>query len=179
VFPEDQLLLAAFWVSAAGVLGGYVTLFLLARRPVTLRLGRLEWFFLAVLGARLGIILLGYPLETAADMVLFGATLLAAVGCRMGSRVWLVRAKADTLREQLETACRGLFLGCAEPHPGHFAFTAKGGTWHLRMVRLGQRLLVVVLPRAVVPGKIALLVHWLSKQYPGPLPRFHINLVKE
>jgi hypothetical protein len=179
VFPEELVWLAVFWWVATGVLAVYLALFLLARRPVALRLGRLEWFALTVIVFRLGMVLMGYPLEALADMTWFGITLLAAVALRFGSRAWLVRAEAGTLREQIETACRGLFLECAEPAPGEFVFTHKGNRWRLCVRGFGKQTQLVILPRVVGPGKVALLVHWLSKQYPGPIPRIRIVLKKE
>ena len=125
----------------------------------------------AVLAARLGLIAAGYPLKAGMDWSLTGAVLLGAAGLRLGARVWLVRGGGEELREQIRYACRGLFLECEEPEQGRFAFCAKGMRRHLRTLALGRRLQLVVLPRPGGHAKITLLTQWLSKQYPGPIPR--------
>jgi hypothetical protein len=76
-------------------------------------------------------------------------------------------------------ACSRLFLNCSESQPGDFALTAKERTWRLRIVKLSHRVQLVILPAAAGPGKVSLLVQWFSKQYPGPVPRFHIVLKQE
>jgi hypothetical protein len=172
-------MVAGFWGSATGVLAVYVGLFIVTRRDVTLRPRRLGWLAVIVLGIRLALLLFGEPLETPIDVGLMGIAVAGATGLLPCARVWLFRAQAETLRQQLQTACAGLFLGLDEPMPGRFQFTAKAGTWRLRMVELSKRVQLVVLPRVAGPGKVTLLVQWLSKQYPGPVPRVHIVLKKE
>jgi hypothetical protein len=54
--------------------------------------------------------------------------------------------------------------------------TTKGNTQLLRSVRLSQRWTFVVLPRRRGRDKISLLIGWLEKQYPGPIPRLRIVL---
>jgi hypothetical protein len=171
--------LAVLWGAAAGLAVLYVLLFLLARRPVSLRPPRLGWPALAVFVVRIGLIPLGCPVTSLLDGVLLAAAGLAGVGLTPAQRLWLLRAEAPGLREQIETACRGLFLQFAEAAPGRFTLTAKAGTWHLRTLPLSRRVQLIVLPRAEGPGKLALLLHWLSKQYPGPVPRLHFTLDKE
>lgn len=167
-----------WWVAAAGG-AVYALLFILARRPVALRVGRLGWLLLAVFVVRLGLLLMGYPLATWPDASLAGTAMLGAICCRLGTRIWLVRGGADDLRQQIETACRGLFLVCQEPQQGRFLLTAKGRTRRLQVLRIGRRLQFVVVPRPGGQGKVRLLVNWLSKQYPSAVPRLHIVLRKE
>lgn len=155
------------WATVAAGLG-YIALFLLARRPVSLRAARLGGIAAAALVLRL-ILTAWHPLA-GADRGLVVMLLLAAVALRWGSRVWLVRATMAALRAQIEEACRRLFLACEAPAPGRFLLTARGDGRRLRVLTLGHRLQLVVLPRAAGHGKAALLVRWLSKQYPGPLP---------
>jgi hypothetical protein len=184
VFPEGALLFAGFWGTAAGVVAIYVALFLLARREVTLRPRRLGWFAVIILGIRVAIMMFGDPLDKPVDIglvdtVLTGFVVAGAAGLLPCGRVWLFKTEFQTLRNQLQTACSGLFLACAEPLPGHFQFTAKAGTWRLRIIGISKRVQLVVLPRVAGPGKVTLLVQWLSKQYPGPVPSVHIVLKKE
>jgi hypothetical protein len=175
---DGSVVLAGFWCGAAAVLMAYVALFLLSRRATALRLGRLGWLALAVAGLRL-VLALVHPPTTALDWALSGTALGSGLALRLGARAWLVRAEAETLRLQIQTACRGLFLGCAEAEPGRVHLTAKAGSWQLRIMRISQRLQLVCLPHVAGPGKAALLVHWLSKQYPGPVPRIRVVLKKE
>ena len=164
-----------FWLAAAGTAASYIALFLLARRAVALRLGRLRWLALAVLALRLA--LLGaYPLATAFDACFSALGLLSLAGLWLGARTWLLRATAEDVREQIETGCRGLFLVCAEPERGRFVLTAKGTTTQLRMRSLGRRMMCLRVPRLAGQRKVELLIQWLSKQYPGPVPRITIVL---
>jgi hypothetical protein len=175
---DGSVVLAGFWWGVAGILAVYITLFLLSRRPAALRLGRLGWLALTVVGLRL-VLGLVYPPAAPLDWALSGTVLASGLALRLGARVWLVREEAATLRQQIETACRGLFLGCTEAQPGHLLLTAKAGTWPLRIVRISPRLQLVRVPHVAGPGKAALLVHWLAKQYPGPVPRIRVVLKKE
>ena len=73
----------------------------------------------------------------------------------------------------------GLFLDWAEPQRGTFEFKARGKSARMPWRRLGRRLQLVCVPRVWEPGKLFLLFGWLSKQYPGPIPRVRIFLKKE
>jgi len=179
VSPEGSLRLVGLWSSAAVALAAYLALFFLAHRPVTLRLRRLGGLALVIAGVRLTLVPLGDSLANRTDIGLTGIALLGGVGLWLGGRVWLVRGETAVLREEVRMACDGLFLECAEPRAGLFVFTTKVGTWRLRLLALSRRMQLVVLPRVDVPSKVALLVQWLSKQYPGPVPRLHIVLRKE
>jgi hypothetical protein len=173
VFPDG------LWWGAAAVLAAYTLLFLLTRRPVSLRPRRLGCLVLVAGGLRLILLLCGYPLERFGEQILTGAVLLSGVALLLSARIWLLRVAREALREQIEMACRGLFLECKEPAPGDFHLSARGKTWRLRMVSLSRRTQLILLPRVTEPGKVALLVQWLSKQYPGPVPKIHIKLKKE
>jgi hypothetical protein len=179
VFPEGSFALAGLWWGAAVVWAVYFALFLLAHRPVTLRLLRLGGLALVVAGLRLLLIPCGDSLANPLDIGLTVLTVLGGVVLWCCGRVWLARAEATMLREQIHTACRGLFLEYSEPRTGHLLLAARGGTWRLRLVGLSPRVQLVVLPPVTGPSKAALLLHWLSKQYPGPVPRLHIVLKKE
>jgi hypothetical protein len=175
----QRAVLWGFWPAAGVLLAGYVGLFLAARRPVSLRPGRLAAFAAAALAARLLLLALGASWAGPLDLALAAGSAAGAAGLLLARGNWLLRAEADALRQQLQYAGRGLFLPHAEPSPGLLVFTAKGSSWRLRLTELGRRLQRVGLPRPPVTGKMALLVHWLSKQYPGPVPRLRITLTKE
>ena len=154
----------------------YGGVFLATPRPASLRLARLGWMGFAIILLRLGLVVQGYRLDPGFDVGMAGATLLGALSCRLGARLWLVRAALEELHEQIATACRGLFLGCEELVPGHLLLSAKGIQRRLRIVSLGSRMQLLILPGATEQGKVALLIDWLSKQYPGPVPRLRIVL---
>lgn len=111
-----------------------------------------------------------------AELILFYLLLLLALLLLPGSEWWLVRADAATVQERIAAGCAGLFLTC-EPLPGvGVRLIARGVESRLRLVPLGKRLTGVTLPRPGGKGKVALLVNWLTKQYPGSLPRLRIRL---
>ena len=131
---------------------------------------------LAVLVVRAGLLLAGFLPEPWIDASLAGIVILFAVSRPWTARVWLIRVTAKDFREQIGTACRGLFLPCEEEQHGRFLFSAAGSTLNLRMYSIGRRLQLVVLPPVAGQGKVTLLVSWLSKQFPGPVPRVRIIL---
>jgi hypothetical protein len=168
------MLAETLWAVGTVVVGGYVLLFVLARRPVTLRLARIGCLLTTILGLRLVLAVTGVTFQGTLEVI--GTLLLgvAAVALILGWRVWLVRATADELREQIQTACRGLFLGVQEVQ-GRLQLATPGKP-SIRLRRLASRMLLMVLCRVTGSGKVALLCSWLAKQYPGPVPRLRIIL---
>src|SRR5262245_41281452 len=164
-----------FWGITAGLTACYLLLFLLARRPVSLRPGRLAVLAGLAVGLRLVLLACGEALESPLDRALSGLALAAAVGLVLLRRAWLVRSSAAALREELGLACRGLFLDMQEPREGRIRLVGRG-EHELRMIEVGKRLQVLVLGPVPGPGKVALLLNWLAKQYPGPVPRVRIVL---
>jgi hypothetical protein len=168
------MLAETFWAAAVAP-GGYLLLFVLARRPVALRPARLGGLLAGLAGLRLVLAAAGVPLQGSPEVI--GTAVLggAAMALALARRAWLVRATGQELREQIRTACRGLFLGVQETPVGRLQLVALGkptiGLW-----RLAARVQLMVLCRAPGPGKIALLCGWLAKQYPGPVPRLRIIL---
>ena len=75
------------WLAGAVLVGGYLLLFLLARRPVALRPARVGGLLLAVGVARLGLAAGGVPLENPSDRI---ATVLVAVAVPVA--VWVAVA---------------------------------------------------------------------------------------
>ena len=130
----------------------------------------------AVLALRAGLAMLCHPVQAGRDASLAVTALVGAASLAFGARIWLVRTTGEELREQITTACRGLFLEWEESLPGRFVFSAKGETRQLRTRELGDRMQLVVLPRLAGHRKVALLLDWLSKQYAGPIPRVPIVL---
>ena len=169
------MLAETLWTAGAVVMGGYVLLFLLVKRPVSFRLGRFGWLLAIIVALRLLVVMVGVPVSSPLEwigIVLAGVTVLALLLAR---RVWLVRASAEELREQLETAFRGLFLTVRESLPGRLHL-ASNGKPILRLWRLAPRVQLMICSGAAEPGKVALFYSWLAKQYPGPVPRLRIIL---
>jgi len=173
---NGSILPGVLWCAAAAAGVAYTVLFLLARRPAAIRLGRVGLALCVVLAFRLILLGVGHPVATVWEAVVAGVALVGAVGFGLARRVWLVNVTAEEFREQVQMSCRGLFLPCAEAAPGHFLLTAKEGSWPLRLRRLSRRMQLVVGPCPGGRGKATLFVHWLSKQYPGPMPRVRIIL---
>jgi hypothetical protein len=168
--PNGLYLLAA----AAGAV--YGTLFLCARRAVALRAGRLAAAGLCLLLLRLIFVVVGYPLDGWLDAALVVAILPSSFVCLRYRRVWLMRVSLEELREQIASACRGLFLSFEEPSQGQFLFTAQGSTDEIRVLSLTSHIQLVRLPRCRRQSKVGLLVRWLSKQYAAALPTVRIIL---
>lgn len=173
---EDLLLPNGLWLAATAVGFVYIMPFLLARRPVAIRAQRLAVMGLIVLVLRLVWIAAGFKLKGLLDVTLLVATLLGTVGLVLWRHAWITRSGLDEFREQVESACRGLFLVFEEPVRGHFLLTDKGNTHTLQALSLTSRMQVVLLPSHTRRSKVALLESWLSRQYPGPFPRMSIQL---
>jgi hypothetical protein len=164
-----------YWWTGAATLGGYVLLFALARRPVSLRPRRVGALLAATTVLRLALVPFGSPLEVPGELVLLAAAGALTVPLLLMPHFWLVRATGAELRQQIRTACRGLFLGVEEKTPGRLILTARGNAvLGVRRWTAGVQWLALCCPPG--PGKVALLCAWLSKQYPGPVPRLRFVL---
>ncbi len=179
MFPGRVPLVAGYWIAAAAVGTVYLLLFVLTSRLVSLRPRRLGVYVLVVLAGRLALVAAGRPAPALPEAVGGIVGLVAGVLLVRCERWWLLRAEAGVLRAQVEGACRGLFLECTEPAPGRLVLTAKGRSHSLRLIALSRRLQAALVPPTKGPGKVALFVAWLSKQYPGPVPRIRVVLKKE
>jgi hypothetical protein len=164
------------WVIFAAALATYLLL-AAVRQNVSLRLARLGWLAAAA-------VLVRAMLLPASSMGLWewlplGACAAAAVAAPFASRIWFVRAMQDEFRERLYDACRGLRLELCASSPDRMELVERQQAHSLRVRSLSKGWIVIHLPRATRPSKVALLVDWLSKQYPGPVPRIHIQLSGE
>lgn len=163
-----------YWGSAAALAAAYVAMFLVARGPVSLRLGRLGWPVLALAGMRLVLRGMGLPFQNSVDSWLVLVAAMGAIVLLVEQHIWFIRVERDDLCQQIRQACRGLFLTCEETAPGQFRLTAKDHTYLLGTWPLCRRVQRLRLPVAAGPGKVTLLVQWLAKQFPGPVPRVRI-----
>jgi len=166
------------WLTGAGLLAVYALLVILARRPVGLRTARLGWLVLFVAALRLLLIPVGYPMRGTVEWIAWCGTLAAALIMKSCRRLWIVRVTADSLCEQVRWACNGLFLPCTE-HERTFRLGHHGASRILTFVSLSRNWQVLVLPKRGGSAKVVLLLDWLSKQYPGPLPRIRFVLKRE
>jgi hypothetical protein len=161
------------WLAGAGALAVYALLVILSRRPVGLRLARL-----GVAALRLLLVARGYPMREALEWVAWSGTLAAALIMNMCRRLWIVRVTADSLCEQVRWACAGLFLACAEDEKT-FRLGQQAADQILTFVSLSRNWQLLLLPKPGGSAKVVLLLDWLSKQYPGPLPKIRLVLKRE
>jgi hypothetical protein len=166
------------WMTGAGGLAVYALLVILSRRPVGLRMARLGWLVLIVAALRLLLVPRGYPMRETLEWVAWSGTLAAALIMNRCRRLWIVRVTADSLCEQVRWACTGLFLPCTE-HQKTFRLGHQEAGQILTFVSLSRNWQVLVLPKRGGPAKVVLLLNWLSKQYPGPLPRIRLVFKRE
>jgi hypothetical protein len=175
--PNNLSLISWIWAGAGITLSIYVALFLVLRRPASLRPARLAVFVAAPLAARLAL-LPWQPILGTWDWL---AIIIAGTSIQsflIIFRTWLVREGEAPLTDQLSEACRRLFLDYTTPFLGTWVFSARGKTYRLQKTRLGGPFLLLRLPPVKSPGKPALLFDWLSKAYPGPVPRIRIVLTR-
>ena len=161
------------------VVAAYVGLFVLARGPATLRLRRLGSMLLAVAFLRVSALVAGLNVTGRTESVLMVSILVVGLLLLAAKRIWFFRIGAGTLRAQIDAACQRLFLPMEEPMPGRLQFTTKKRVRWLHMWPLGRRFLLAALPPVPDRDKVKLLLDWLSKQYPGPIPRIRIILKEE
>jgi hypothetical protein len=101
---------------------------------------------------------------------------LIVVGTFFGMRrVYLVRARPQSVRATIDEASRRLMLSKEEPQPGVLLLGVKGILVPVRLIRVGGCTLILF-PRPPGPGKLTLFFDWLSKRYPGPIPRVRVSL---
>jgi hypothetical protein len=161
------------WATAALLVLVYVGLFLLARQPVSLRPFRLAILLGFFVLLRLVLLWAEWPSRPEWCLILL---MVVLCGCFLGLHsYWLMRITNEEMRQQVQTACRGLFLTLEEPHPGCLVLRAR--TEHrLRLASLGRRLQLFVRCAHPGTGKVGLFLDWIAKQNPGPVPRVSITL---
>ena len=166
------------WI-ASGAIALYMTLFVFAAQPVSVRFSRLADMMLLVTAVRAGMILVGFPFEPTVDMSLALIAIGLLVSRRQMDRAWLVRIPAGDVGRRIATGCHRLFLEYEEQADGRFVFTAGGTTSQLRLFAIGKRLQLILLPPSNGHAKVTLLASWLAKQFPGPVPRIKIVFRKD
>lgn len=161
---------------AGAVPAVYLGLFLVGRGAATLRLARFGWILLTVAatGMMLATIWYGRGLAQLKLPAALLALSFALIGAR---RFWVFRAHASELQAALRFACQRLFLPFTESAGNGFVLMEGGKeARRLRFLWSARGYALVMLPPPSGRGKVALLLRWLSKQYPGPIPKIHIVL---
>jgi hypothetical protein len=125
---------------------------------------------------RLSLIVVGFKLDgtTLVLSILFGVIVLALA--LTGRRPVFVHAPEEAVRDEIDEACRRLFIQKEEPRRGEIRLTAKANAVTLWLMPQGRSSVVFLLPRSIPPGKLTLFFDWLRKRYPGPIPRIRVNL---
>jgi hypothetical protein len=144
------------------------------RTNVSLRPLRLGWFAAATVLGRVTLLFVSW-IEWW-EWLPIASCLIAVAVASWFQFIWLVRAEDDEFRRRLYDACRGLRLEYRESAPDSLDLVERQRHHRLCVADLGRGWVLVRLPRAVRHSKVALLVDWLAKQYPGPVPRIHICL---
>jgi len=164
------------WVIFAVALATYLLL-AVVRQNVSLRPGRLGALAAAAVVGRA--LLLPASSIGPWEWLPLGGCAVAAAVAPFADRIWLVRVSLDEFRQRFDDACRGLRLELRQSCPNRVELVERQQMYSLQMTSLSKGWLLIHLPRATRPSKVALLVDWLSKQYPGPVPRIHIHLSRE
>lgn len=161
---------------AAVIAASEILFFIFSQRPIAVRLTRVGVFGLFFGLLRLLLWVIGYSWLGWWDYGSTVALLLLAVASFPARRIWLVRSLHEQFLEQVQAACRGLFIRYQQINPGQATLSTKSDTFQLYAIQLFSRFQLVVLPRPTGRDKILLLLKWLHKQYSGPIPRLRIVL---
>lgn len=172
-WPEVVLWAAVFlaWL-------GHNLLFRFARRPCGLRRYRWGWFAWLAVHVRAGLVFIGYPVTAWWDCGFFAIANFVALNIWLGKDEIYIHDDVAEVRDKIANACSRLFLTPERKTPDHYVFITADGAWNMYLIE-GHRIHRLLLPPLRAGGKVALLVQWLLKQYPGPFPRIKIVLTKE
>ena len=157
----------------------YVVFFLLARRPTAIRCSRIGQLIVLLITFSA---LLTFVVTGSHDSVNWPLTisfLLAGICLCLLSQIFLVRLTADQFQALVHTGSARLLLVCETTGARHVTLTGRSRTATVRSFPVAPRILIAFMPVAHPRDKIALLIHWLPKVLPGPLPRIRIVLKKK
>lgn len=162
------------WVLSPLVI--YLLFFLLAQRPTAVsctRIGQLL-VFLTILTTLLAVLVMEFDdLENWLLNIFF---LVAGICLWPLSRISLVRLTTDQYQALVQTGSARLLLTCETTESSHLTLTGRTRTASIHLYPIAPRILIAVTPTVHFQDKITLLVHWLPKVLPGPLPRLRIVL---
>ena len=87
-----------------------------------------------------------------------------------------MRLATDQFQELVHTGSARLMLACETTSSRHVNLTGRTRSASIRSFPVAPRILIAVMPAAHPRDKITLLIRWLPKVLPGPLPRIRIVL---
>ena len=163
------------WVFSPLVI--YVIFFLLARRPTAIRISRVGQIITVLIGITylLSMVVSKWRLDWPPLLVCLGLGLLLW----SLPRTWFVRLAAADYIDLTTSACGRLLLPSSQTKPREITLESRTRNAVIYIYRLTPKLLVTRLPSPKPHDKITLLVHWLGKALPGPLPRLKIKLKRK
>ena len=154
----------------------YLAFFLFARRPTAVRISRIGQVMVILiaathLAAKISPGALP-PLDLLPTLICLGL----GVFFWFLPRIWFVRLSPTDYFDLAVSACRRLFLSSSQSKPDELTLENRTRKEVLRVFPLTSKLLVTRLPPLKPRDKITLLILWLGKTLPGPLPQIKIKL---
>ena len=160
------------WVMSPLVI--YLLFFLLAQRPTAVRCTRIGQLIVLLTSSTI----LVMDFDNQASWFLSISFLVVGICLWALSRISLVRLTIDQYQTLVQTGSARLLLTCDTAESRHLDLTDRTRTASIHFYPIAPRILMAVTPPAHIPDKITLLVQWLPKVLPGPLPRLRIALKK-
>ena len=157
----------------------YLVLFLLARRPTAIRVSRIGQ--LIVLFAT-GSTLLSLVIAEPGDQLNWPLTiscLVTGICFWPLSQILLVRLTSNQFQELVQAGSARLLLSCETTSSRQLVLMGRNRTASIRSFSVAPRILFVLAPVSHPRDKITLLLRWLPKVMPGPLPRIRIALKRK
>jgi hypothetical protein len=152
----------------------YLLFFLLAQRPTAVRCSRIGQL-IVLLTSSTSLVM---DFDNQASWLLSISFLVVGICLWSLSRISLVRLTTDQYQALIQTGSARLLLTCETTRSRHLVLTDRTRTASIHLYPIAPRILVAVTPPAHIQDKITLLVQWLPKVLPGPLPRLRIALKK-
>jgi hypothetical protein len=165
------------WVFAPLVI--YLCFFLLARRPTAIRISRVGQIITFLIAATWLAAMVFPKLLSPPDWL--PVLVCLGLGLVLWSlrRIWFVRLSTADYMDLATSASGRLLLPSSQSKPHEMTLESRTRKEVIRVFPLTPRLLVTRLPSLKPRDKITLLVCWLGKVLPGPLPRIKIVLKRK
>ena len=160
------------WVLSPLVI--YLLFFLLAQRPTAVRCTRIGQLIVLLTSSTI----LGMEFDNQASWLLRISFLVVGICLWSLSRLSLVRLTINQYQNLVQTGSARLLLPCDSTESRHLDLTDRTRNASIHLYPIAPRIILAVTPPAHIQDKITLLVQWLPKVLPGPLPRLRIALKK-
>jgi hypothetical protein len=157
----------------------YVVFFLLARRPTAIRCSRIGKLIVLLITFSTLLTFVVAGSDDPLNWPLTISCLVAGICLWPLSQIFLVRLATDQFQELVHTGSARLLLACETTGSRHVSLTGRTRSASIRSFPVAPRILIAVMPAAHPRDKITLLIRWLPKVLPGPLPRLRIVLKKK